>query len=429
MTTLAILLRTALVLFVAVVTIGAALGVAVVAAGLFDEPAVFLGAGWLVLAGGVALAAAIAGWGIEVRAGSKAVAIVVSVLVASALTGRLVLVPLPDAASPPAPVPGMQVADLPTGSRIAYVRVPGRDRDAGAAAEAAPIVVLHGGPGVADMRGDLAYFGRLAAAGRDVILYDQVGAGHSSRLADPSGYSLARDLADLEALLAELGVDRTILVGHSYGATIAAAYLARHPSSVERIVLLAPGAIRPHDREYGTGMVDRLSDAQRIALYAQLLQPRALVGWLLAQVNPVAAHAFAGDREFDARYDRIFELNIPGHFCDPRLAPATPTGLGFYTNAIRRDIPDLRPALAGVTVPALILKPQCDYLPWIFGVDLARALPEADLVYVRDAGHLLYVERPEAILAELRAFVTGRPLPILPQADLAPPDDLRGIVR
>jgi proline iminopeptidase len=422
--TIAVLLRAAVVVLVAVGAIVAAIGVAVAAARLADEPAVFLGAGWVVLAGGVALAAAIAAWGIEARAGSKAVAIAVSVLVASAVAGRLVLLPLPDRASPPAPVPGMRIADLSTGSRLAYVRVPAHDGASGAA----PIVVLHGGPGVADMRGDLAFFGRLAADGRDVILYDQVGAGHSSRLADPSGYSLDRDLADLEALLAALGVERAVLVGHSYGASLATAYLARHRSNVERIVLLAPGAIRPHAREYGTGMVDRLSDTQRIALYAQLVQPRALLGWLLSQANPVAAHAFAGDRELDARYDRVYQLNVPGLFCNPGIEPATPTGLGFYTNAIRRDVPDLRPALAGVTVPALILKPQCDYLPWIFGVDLAKALPVADLVYIPGAGHSLYAERPDVVLAELRAFLSDRPLPIAPRADLAPPGDLRGPV-
>jgi proline iminopeptidase len=91
-----------------------------------------------------------------------------------------------------------------------------------------------------------------------------------------------------------------------------------------------------------------------------------------------------------------------------------------------RRIPDLRPALAGVTAPAIVIKPQCDYLPWTFGTDLVDALPNADLVYLRGAGHSLYVERPDEVGGLIEAFLTGEELPIPPITDLAPPPDLDG---
>ena len=101
-----------------------------------------------------------------------------------------------------------------------------------------------------------------------------------------------------------------------------------------------------------------------------------------------------------------------------------PHGLGFYTNAAVRDIPDLRGALGNSEVPALILKPQCDYLPWTFGTDLAEAIPGAELVYVRGAGHSLYVEQPEIVRGMIRAFLGHQEPPLAPQSDLAPPPDL-----
>jgi proline iminopeptidase len=315
----------------------------------------------------------------------------------------------------------MQIADLPTGSRLAYARVEG----AGDRTDP-PIVVLHGGPGVADMAGDLAFFGRLTGTGRDVILYDQVGAGHSSRLADPSDYTLARDLEDLEALLDVLGVDRAVLVGHSYGGTLAAAYAGKHPSAVEALVFLAPGQIRPYATSWGTGMVDRLGPAQRASLYLELLQPRALLAWLVSQVNPAAARAFIGDDEMDRRFDSSYARSAPGLYCRPPADVPAPRGLGAFTNAMVRRIPDLRPGLAEVEAPALIIKPQCDYLPWSFGTDLATALPDAWLVYLEGAGHSLYAERPDEVEGLIDAFLAGQALPIPPQADLEAPASLVG---
>lgn len=402
----------AVILVVASVIIAAAASLG--SAMLIVAPPAFLAVGWIVLAGGTVLAARVA------RAGRAAA--VVAVVLVTGVIGAFVAVPLGDAAQAPAEVPGIRSADLATGSRLAYVRVPAAGPPTGD-----PIVFLHGGPGVADMRGDLAFFSSLTETGREVILYDQVGAGHSSRLDDPTAYTLERDRADLEALLEQLGVERAVLIGHSYGGTLAAAFAAEHPDRVSGLVFLAPGAIREHPREYGTGMVDRLAPQQRSALNGLLFQPRALFGWLLTQGNPRAAHAFAGDREMDARYDRIYAASLPGLFCgSPPADVELPHGLGSYTNAMVRQIPDLRPSSARVDAPALVIKPQCDYLPWTFGTDLVTALPDARLVYLRDAGHSLYAERPDEVRGLIEAFLADEPLPIPPVTDLAPPADLDG---
>jgi proline iminopeptidase len=283
---------------------------------------------------------------------------------------------------------------------------------------------------VADMAGDLALLRSLTETGRDLLLYDQVGAGRSGRLDDPTSYTLDRDVADLTSLLDALRIDSAVLLAHSYGATLAAAFAAAAPGSVERFIAISPGQVRPYAVDYGAGMVGRLTGAQQFAVYGELLEPRALFTWLLTQVSPRAAHPIAGDREMDARFDRLYERTFPGLYCDARdpatADPPLPRALGFYTNAIKRTIPDLRPRLAHVDAPTLIIKPQCDYLPWRFGADLARALPNAELVYIRGAGHSAYTERHDVVFGTMRAFIEGRPLPTPVRADLEPPDDLLG---
>lgn len=69
--------------------------------------------------------------------------------------------------------------------------------------------------------GDTAFYRPLTADGFDVYVYDQVGSGGSSRLADPSRYGVERYLADLEEIRKRMGADRLVLVGHSYGGALA----------------------------------------------------------------------------------------------------------------------------------------------------------------------------------------------------------------
>jgi len=77
---------------------------------------------------------------------------------------------------------------------------------------------------------------RLARS-EDVILYDLRGHGRSAR--PPSGYRVSDLVADLDALLDALHVERRVaLVGNSFGGLLAIAYAAAHPARVERIALV-----------------------------------------------------------------------------------------------------------------------------------------------------------------------------------------------
>jgi proline iminopeptidase len=280
------------------------------------------------------------------------------------------------------------------------------------------------------MAGDAAYFGRLAGDGHDVYVYDKVGTGRSSRLADPRAYALDRDVADLEAVRERLGAPQLVLVGHSYGATVAAAYLAAHGDRVARVVFSSPGALPPV-RAGGGDPLPRLTARERLGVYALVLHPRALAAYALLQVDPRAAHAFAGDGELDARFARVYQATEPAMHC--RGAPPGPElhGLGFYAHQYPQSagspVPaDPRPALAGRDAPALVVKGACDYMSWTSAVDYVRTLPDARLVYLPGAGHNAYQDRPAEYLAAVRGFLAGDPLPASPAALETPPPDYEG---
>jgi pimeloyl-ACP methyl ester carboxylesterase len=106
-----------------------------------------------------------------------------------------------------------------------------------AQAGAPPIVLIHGaGCNLEDMR--LALGERLAARHR-VILIDRPGMGWSKRKGR-AGSSPADQAAILREILERLGVERAIIVGHSWGGALAASFKLDHPDRTAALALLAP---------------------------------------------------------------------------------------------------------------------------------------------------------------------------------------------
>lgn len=274
-----------------------------------------------------------------------------------------------------------------------------------------------------DLAGMLAALGPLAADGHDVYAYAQVGSGGSSRLADPRDYTTARAVDDLEQVRRRAGAARLVLLGHSSGAFLVAAYLAGHRDRVERVVFSSPGSLR--DGVTGGALQSGLTWRQRLGAYRLLARPRALLAYTLLQANPVAAHRFAGDRELDARQDRVYAATLSALHCPGSSEPAL-HGLGFYANQVpqslrRPPVPDVRAALRTTTTPALVLKGQCDYLSWQSAADYVTTVPAAGLAYLPGAGHDSYLDRPAAYLASVRVFLAGRAVPgVLPDPTRAP---------
>ncbi|MFP3914020.1 MAG: alpha/beta fold hydrolase [Actinomycetota bacterium] len=337
-----------------------------------------------------------------------------------------VLRPVADPPSPPAAVDDLQWWMLSDGARIGYTHTAPE-----APAHDHPIVFLHGGPGVADLAGDTAYFGRLARDGYDVYVYDQLGTGHSSRLADPSGYTLERWAADLEEIRRLIGEERMILAAHSWGARIAARYLERHPGKVSQLILSSPGAIPGSEDSSGDRLVDSLPEDDRREVLSLILHPRVLASYGLLQVNPAASRSLTSDREIDARMDRVYNASRPAFHC-PGDDPGPELGsLGFYAFQYPQSAgspadPDLRSSLSGLPVPTLVLKGECDYLSWTSAVEYTEILPASILVYMEDAGHNAYQDRPDAFLASVRAFLRGDDMIPLERHDTSMPGGFRG---
>lgn len=303
--------------------------------------------------------------------------------------------------------------ELSTGSRLAYVLIPARGTP-----RATPIIHLHGGPGapgsfVRAREGDW-----LHAAGFNVYHYDQIGSGASARLADVTGYTVARHVADLEAIRQTLRAERLILIGGSWGGTLAAHYLAAHPERVERVVFSSPGPIwAPGFAEDETGVSGAAS-----TIVAEMATLRFVAVYVLQQINPRAAANLAPDTEMSAFFQRVVSRIIES---DAASCPSTeplaeaptpspfPSGFGYFANMLTtasvNRTPDPRPALASLATPVLVLRGQCDRMLPAVHEEYRNLLSAAELRILPDVGHA--VGRSPRYQTLVEAFVLGKSLP------------------
>ena len=264
--------------------------------------------------------------------------------------------------------------------------------DAEGPTSAPPIVLIHGaGCNLEDMRAALG--DRLADRHR-VILIDRAGLGYSERRGR-RGSAPAYQAALLRELLDRLGIARAVVVGHSWGGSLAAAFALDNPGRVAGLVLLAP-PLYP--------LLRRMT-----WLYAAFATP--ILGWLYARmlalplgvpfIGMALGSAFLPQWSPRAYLSRTAALLL--------FRPAT-----FLANA--RDVADLKENLAvlaprypTIAAPIVIMAGTRDMVvpPRPHARAFADAVPHAKLVMLPGVGHMLHHVAAERIVAEIEAIAAG----------------------
>ncbi len=108
-------------------------------------------------------------------------------------------------------------------------------RSTGDPSDRPALLVLHGGPGAAT--GNSLDFVAAVAADRQVIEYDQLDTGRSSRVGDVSQYTVDAHVAELAAVREVLGLSQVHLLGASWGGMLAMSYALTRPEGIRSITL------------------------------------------------------------------------------------------------------------------------------------------------------------------------------------------------
>ncbi len=244
------------------------------------------------------------------------------------------------------------------------------------------IVLIHGANGnLRDFTFDLV--GRLETDFH-VIALDRPGLGYSDSLgeADSDPREQARVL---RAAVAQLGVRRPIVLGHSYGGALTMAWALQAPTQTAALVILA-GATEPWegDLSFWYGLND-----------SALGRPARAV---VAAFVPETAVSAAFENVFDpdpvpAGYDAHFGPGLS-------LRRASQANNNRQVNALLGYLTQMQPDYPGLTLPIELLHGDADTTVGleIHSRRLAREVASARLTVIPGAGHMLHHAHPEAVV-------------------------------
>jgi proline iminopeptidase len=274
-----------------------------------------------------------------------------------------------------------------------YVETVGR-------ADGVAAVYLHGGPGSGCQPDHRRLFDPEIF---HAVLFDQRGAGRSRPKGRREANSLPHLIADMELIRTTFGIERWMIVGGSWGATLALAYAQAHPARVTGIVLRATflgtraeleTAFRENLPRFYPALNDDFlglltEDERRAPLDAywhRILDPDPTV-------HAPAARAWGDTESMLSQYaPSRTRLGLAAESAS-RALPATPFMEAHY---FRNDC-FLRPGqlLADATrlagIPGIIVHGRYDLLcPPSTSHALASAWPDAEVRIVEGAGHSLY---------------------------------------
>jgi proline iminopeptidase len=256
-----------------------------------------------------------------------------------------------------------------------------------------PLLVLHGGPG-ASHDYLLPQLLELARE-RELIFYDQRGGGQS-RHDDHGPITWRNQVEDLAAVAREFALEPLSIVGYSWGGLLAMLYAIeaaadRVPARPARMALIDPAPVTRRYREEFEAEFNTRQQSDAIRSMREQLTASGLQEM---------------DRE--AYRQRAFELSVAGYFADPaRAADLTPFRvIGKVQKSIWDSLGDydLRPALATVKCPAIVVHGAEDPIPAESSREIAAALG-ARFVLLEGSGHVPYVERPDLLFPALTDFL------------------------
>jgi proline iminopeptidase len=246
-----------------------------------------------------------------------------------------------------------------------------------------PVVLLHGGPGLWDYLEPVA---RMLEPLTTVHRFDQRGCGGS----DPSaGQSIARSLADIEALRRHWGHEDWLVVGHSFGATLAFAYAVARPERTRALGYLSGVGIGDWRGPANAEAARRMTPAQRrrrAHLEERPDRTRA------EEVEFRALCWFTDHADRDHAWEWALEDAQVDH------------PINWAANRALMADADLGPA-AMPAVPSWFVHGDQDPRPVHTVAALAATVPGAELHLIEGAGHHPWRERPAELEAVLHALI------------------------
>ncbi|MBO9445258.1 alpha/beta hydrolase [Ruegeria sp. R14_0] len=255
--------------------------------------------------------------------------------------------------------------------------------------EGPDVVLIHGSSGnTRDMTFSLA---PILAENFRVIVFDRPGLGYSDSF-NPTGETIEEQALILQKAAAQLGADKPIVAGQSYGGSVSLAWAVTRPENISALVLIAPAAIPWETPLDGFNKLASTPTGNALAL-------------------PLIT-AFVPEWYVEQALDRVFApQTAPDGYADHFGPGLTMRRASMHANAKQRanlldEVSALQPRYGEISVPTEVVHGTADTTV-SFGWHAERLvdeIPNAELIELPGIGHMpQVVAAPEVAAAIERA--------------------------
>lgn len=258
-----------------------------------------------------------------------------------------------------------------------------------------PLLVVHGGPGLPHSY--LRSLERLADE-REVVFWDQLGCGASERPSDRQLWTMQRSVAEMDAVVTGLGLNRFHVFGNSWGGMLAQQYALDVTSGAVSLIISNSIASIPQFSEMVARLKGELDPATQSAIdrheaagTTHMAEYQdAIRTWnetYLCRVRPWPPELLAA---FAAMGTEIFET---------MFGPSD-----FHIVGTIRDW-DVFDRLAEIALPTLILAGRFDECVPEHMWAMHRRIPGSRFEFFESSAHMPFIEEPDKFDRVMRDFL------------------------
>jgi proline iminopeptidase len=234
------------------------------------------------------------------------------------------------------------------------------------------------------------------AKDHQLIFYDQRGSGQSlDTEISPEFMNVNQFVQDLEDLRKDLGLDKFVLLGHSWGGELAMHYAVTYPEAVSALILMS------------TGPANEADFASFVESFMALIAP------IQEKIKPLLDYA-EFEKLTETEILQLFQDLFAVYLFDPlkiqELSLSRPEHSAKSGERVRHIIrgqpkEDLFPKLRELHVPSLLIHGEEDVVPLWTAEKISQTIPGAKLVRLKNCVHFPYIEKPEETFAAIREFL------------------------
>jgi pimeloyl-ACP methyl ester carboxylesterase len=229
--------------------------------------------------------------------------------------------------------------------------------------------------------------------------------GHGDSDWHPKGaYQEDQLVADIEAVIAGLGWERFVLVGHSLGGRVSMLYAGQHPDRLAGLVIVDSA---PTIDERGAIRISQDTSRNRAPSFASVDEYARMLSLAYPAATPKALQRMArhgvrqgGDGRYILKMDTTLRNFVAG--ADPEERETR-----MQERAQMED--EMWLALEKIACPTLVVRGAASDIlgPEIADRMVEEALPSGELAVVAQAGHSVMTDNPEGFNQAVSRFVLG----------------------